>query len=78
MHARLWGPKIVGVATFTISGLPFGGPGTNHLNVGLVGNHRIYYKGEVGGFPQVQVVVNLVNLRLPVVSPNTKSASTKH
>jgi hypothetical protein len=32
----------------------------SHLNVGSMANHRVYYKGEVGGFPQVQVVVNLV------------------
>jgi len=31
--------------------------------------------GEGGGFPQVWVVVSLVNLNLPVVRPNTESAS---
>jgi len=24
-----------------------------HLNVGLVEKHRVYYKGEGGGFPQI-------------------------
>jgi len=49
-----------------ISGLPLGSPGTkNHLDVGPVGSHRIYYKGEGGGFPQVRAVVNLVSLSCP-------------
>jgi hypothetical protein len=32
----------------------------SHLDVGSVANHRVYYKGEGGGFPQVRAVVNLV------------------
>jgi hypothetical protein len=43
--------------------------------------HRVYYKGEGGGFPQVWAVVSLVNLmslRLLVTRPNTKSAQTMH
>jgi len=40
-----------------ISGLPFGSPGTKcHLNVGFVERHKVYYKGEGDGFPQVRVV----------------------
>ncbi len=31
--------------------------------------------GEGGGFPQVWVVVSLVNLELPMVCPSTKGAS---
>ncbi len=27
--------------------------------------HKVYYKGEGGGFPQVRAMVNLVNLNLP-------------
>ncbi len=34
----------------------------NHLDVAPVERCRVYYKGEGGGFPQVQVVVNLVSL----------------
>jgi len=38
-----------------------GAPGEkSHLDVGSVANHKVYYKGEGGGFPQVQVVVSLV------------------
>jgi len=32
----------------------------SHLDVGFVASHRVYYKGEGGGFPQVQAVMNLV------------------
>ncbi len=57
----------------------FRSPGTkNHLDVGLVGSHKIYQKGEGGGFPQVWAVVDLVGSNLPVARPNTKSVSTMH
>jgi hypothetical protein len=36
-------------------------------------NHIEYYKGEVGGFPQVQAVVSLVSLCMLVVGLCTKS-----
>jgi len=55
----------------------FGSPGTKcHLDVGLVEKHIIYYKGEGGGFPQVQAVVNLVSPSLLVACLSTKSAPT--
>jgi hypothetical protein len=41
-----------------------------------VGRHRLYYKGEGGGFPQVQAVGSLVSPSLPVARPSTKSAQT--
>jgi hypothetical protein len=57
----------------------FGTPRTKcHLGVGLVVRHRVYYKGEGDGFPQVQAMVSFVSPNLPVVRPNTKSASTMH
>jgi hypothetical protein len=34
--------------------------------------HKKYYKGEGGGFPQVQAVVSRVSLCLPVARPCTK------
>jgi hypothetical protein len=53
-HTKLWALKIAKVPTLAISGLPLGSPRTKwHLDVGLVERHRIYYKGENGGFPQV-------------------------
>ncbi len=58
-----------------ISGLTLGNPRTKrHLDVGLVESHRVYYKGEGGGFPQIRAVVNLVNPNLFVVHPSTKNA----
>jgi hypothetical protein len=73
------GPKIAGVPTLGISKLPFGSLETKcHLNVGLVERHRIYYKGEGGGFLQVRATVNLMSLSLPVAHPSTKSAPAMH
>jgi hypothetical protein len=75
----LWGSKVARVLTLTILGLPLGSPGTkNHLDVGLVERHRVYYKGEGGGFPQVWAMVSLVSPSLPVAHPSIKSASTMH
>jgi hypothetical protein len=79
LHAKLWRPKVVGVPIVGISGLPFGSPGKKwHLGASPMAMHKIYYKGEGGGFPQVQAVVNLVSLSLPVAHPNTKSVPTMH
>jgi hypothetical protein len=73
LHTKLWAPK---VARFPLLS---GSPGTKcHLDVGLVERHKVYYKGESGGFPQVQAVVSLVSLSLPMVRPCTKSAPTIH
>jgi hypothetical protein len=72
LHEKLWAPKIAGVLVVRILGFPLGNFETKwHLGVGLVARHRIYYKGE-GGFSQVRVVVSLVNLCLPMVSPCIK------
>jgi hypothetical protein len=63
---KLWGAKIVKVPTDVISGLPLESPRKEkHLDVGSVASHRVYHKGEGGGFPQVQVVVSLVCLCCP-------------
>jgi len=75
----LWGSKVARVPTLIILELPLGSPRTkNHLDVGLVERHKVYYKGEGGGFPQVRVVVSLVSSSLPVTHPSIKSASTMH
>jgi len=56
-----------------------GSPRTKcHLDVGLVERHKVYYKGEGGGFPQVRAVMNLVNLSLPMAHRSAKSAPTMH
>jgi hypothetical protein len=76
---KLWASKVVGVLTLGILGLPFGSPRTKgHLGVGPMARYKVYYKGEGGGFPQVQVVVNLMSPRSPVVCLNIKSAPTMH
>jgi hypothetical protein len=41
-------------------------------------NHGKYYKGEGGGFPQIQAIVSFVNWCIPVVHPCTKSVPTMH
>jgi hypothetical protein len=59
--AKLWGFKVLGVPFGAIPGLPCGSPGKNsHLDVGSMESHRVYYKGEGAGFPQVRAVVSLV------------------
>jgi hypothetical protein len=40
--------------------------------------HKVYYKGEGGGFPQVRAVVSLVSPSLSVVRRSTKSALAMH
>jgi hypothetical protein len=76
---KVMGPKVVGVPNLAISKLPFGSFGTKcHLDVGLVERHIVYYKGEGGGFPQVQAMVSLVSPNLSVARPNTKSAPIMH
>jgi hypothetical protein len=54
-HAKLWTrPKVAGVPTLGISRVPLGNPGTKwHLGAGTMAKHKVYYKGEGGGFPQV-------------------------
>ncbi len=75
----LWARKAAGVPIVRISGLSLGNPGTKcHLDVGLMERHKVYYKGEGGGFPQVQAVVSLVSPNLPVACPSIKSSSTMH
>jgi hypothetical protein len=68
------GPKVARVVVVGISGLPFGSLGTKwHLGAGPMVGHKVYYKGEGGGFPQLQAVVSLVSLSLPMVHSSTKS-----
>jgi hypothetical protein len=76
---KLWASKVVGVLILKISRLLFEGPKTKcHLGVVPVARHIVYYKGEGDGFSQIQAVVNLVNLSLPVIHPCTKSTQIMH
>jgi hypothetical protein len=73
----LWAPKIARVSTLGISRLPFQSPETKcHLDVGLVERHKVYYKGEGGGLPQVRAMMSFMNSNLLVARPSTKSAPT--
>jgi hypothetical protein len=59
----------------------FGTPRKNsHLDVGSMKSHRVYYKGEGGGFPQVRAVVSLVCPCCPwfVLAPSVLQLCTKH
>jgi len=81
LHAKLWAPKVARVPTLAIWGLPLGNPRTKcHLDVGLMERHKIYYKGEGGGFPQVQTMVSLVNMSCPwfVLAPKVFQLCTNH
>jgi len=67
------GPQVVGIPILEISGLPFESPGTKwHLGDGPMAKQKVYYKGEGGGFAQVQVVVNFMSSCLFMVHPCTK------
>jgi len=79
LHAKLWARKVAGVLVVRILGLPSGSLGTKcHLDVALLERHKVYYKGEGGGFPQVRAVVSLMNSSLPMVHPNNKNAPIMH
>jgi hypothetical protein len=79
--AKLWGSKVPGIPFGAISRLPLGSPRKNsHLDVGSVESHRVYYKGEGGGFPQVRAVVSLMCPCCPwlVLAPRVLQLCTNH
>jgi hypothetical protein len=49
----------------------------NHLDVGPMASHKVYYKGLGGDFPQVQDVVNPCCLWL-VLAPKVLQLCTNH
>ncbi len=78
---QLWGSKIIGVPTWAISRLPLENPGIkSHLDVGLVVSHKVYYKEEGGGFPQVPALVSLMCRCCPwlVLAPKVFQLCTNH
>jgi hypothetical protein len=79
LHTKLWASKVIGVPILGISGFPLRSLGTKwHLGDGPVARHKVYYKGEGGGFPQFWAVVSLGNPCLPMAHPCTKSPPTMH
>jgi len=75
LHKNLWASKIARIVISRILGLP---KTKRHLGVGHVAMHKKYYKGGGGGFPQVQAVVSLVNLCMPVTRLCIKNVITMH
>ncbi len=72
----LWAPKVVGVLILKFLGLPLESPGTKcHLGLSLMARHKVYYKGEGGGFPQVRAVVSLVSPNLPMARLSIQKCS---
>jgi len=54
LYIKLSHPKVVGVPTLAISGLPLRSLETkSHLDVSPMERCKVYYKREGGGFPQV-------------------------
>jgi hypothetical protein len=51
-----------------------------HLDVGFVERHKVYYKGEGGGFPQVWAMVSLVSPSCPwlVLAPKVLQLCINH
>ncbi len=79
LHAKLCAPKVAGVPGVGILGL--GSLGTKcHLDVAPMERRKEYYKGEGGGFPQVQAVMNLMSLSCPwlVLAPKVLHLCTNH
>ncbi len=59
----------------------FGSPRTkSHLDVATLERHKVYYKGEGGGFPQVRAVVSLVCPSYPwfVLAPKVFQLCINH
>jgi len=64
-----------GVQTGIVSRLLLGSPGTkSHSDVGAMERHKVYYMGEGGGFPRIQVVVSQVSPKSPMAYPSTNGA----
>jgi hypothetical protein len=85
LHKKLCALKVPGVLVGGISGVPRGSlagvPGEkSYLDVGSVESHRVYYKGEGGGFPQVRAVVSLVCPCCPwlILAPKVLQLCTNH
>jgi hypothetical protein len=75
VYKQSMGPQNRGSPNFGNSGSP---KTKCHLDVGLMEKHKVYYKGEGDGFPQVRAMVSLVSPSLPKVRPNTKCVPTRH
>jgi len=72
MEPRVREPK---ERTGIVLGFSFGNLGIkSHLDVGVTERQKVYYMGEDGGFPSLQVVINQVSPELFMAYPSTKGA----
>jgi len=79
LHRKLWDSKVTRVSILGISRLPFWSPRTKwHLGAGPMARHKEYYKGEGGGFLEVQPIVSLVSRCLPMARLCTNRVPTMH
>jgi hypothetical protein len=79
--SEVMGPQSHGSPNFGNFGTPtWESQDKCHLDVGLVERHRIYYKGEGGGFPQVRAMVSLVSPSCPwfLLAPKVFQLCTNH
>jgi hypothetical protein len=81
LHKKLCALKVAKVPFVRILRLPLGSPETkSQLDVAPVERHKVYYKGEGGGFPQVWAVASLVCRGCPwfVLPPKVFQLCTNH
>ncbi len=79
LHKELWVSKVTKIPISEILGLPsWESWEKRHLILAPVPNHKEYYKGGNGDFPQVWAMVNLVSSCMPMVHPCSKSVPTMH
>jgi hypothetical protein len=82
LHRKLCAPKVVGNPVVGIFGTPTweSWDKKSHLDVAPVERHKVYYKGEGGGFPQVRAMVSLVcpSCLWFVLAPKVLQLCTNH
>jgi hypothetical protein len=72
LHTKLWAQSC-GSPNFGNFETPTWDLGTKwHLGAAPIAKHKVYYKAEGGGFPQVRAMVSLVSLCLLMVRSCTK------
>ncbi len=75
------GPQSCGSPKLKNFGTPTWNPGTkSHLDVAPVERHKVYYKEEGDGFPQVGAMASLVNPSCAwlVLAPKVLKLCTNH
>jgi len=79
LHKKLWASKVIRVPISRISKLSIWEFETKwQFGATPMAKYKAYYKGEASGFPQVLIVVNLMNLCMPMAHSCTKSVLIPH